>query len=165
LFLFSIWGEKNVRMWTRLPRCLLIEQYTTLFSFTFGGLWIVVLGFFLLIIYYVFSMFVLLLLIAMAECKIDVSLLSFLVKSNIVLLIIDDSQDIKQRISWMCSILSFLVFSSLLNHSYLHIKSYLIHTPTLPRLELGSLYCAARFRIVSICELSVPWWRHAFLQK
>jgi hypothetical protein len=67
----------------------------------------------------------------------------------IVLVVINDSQSIKYRTNSIC----------------LHTIWSFILTPTLPRLELGSLYCEARFRIISVCKLVVSWVRHAFLKK
>jgi hypothetical protein len=47
---------------------------------------------------------------------------------------------------------------------YLFLFLFLILTPILPRLALGSLYCEIRCRIISVCILCVSWSRHAFLE-
>jgi len=52
-----------------------------------------------------------------------------------------------RRVNWMC----------------LFNKWAFALTPTLPRRELGSLYCAVRIRMISVCKLSVCSVRQAFL--
>ena len=57
------------------------------------------------------------------------------------------------------------LLNRLLCHSSLHTKSSWRLTPTLPRLELGSLYCAARARSISVWRLSSSRCRHEFLDR
>lgn len=43
-------------------------------------------------------------------------------------------------------------------------RVFMILTPILPRVELGSLYCEARCWMISVCIPCVSWSRHAFLE-